>query len=281
MKIASIVITYNRLELLKKVISGIKNQTKMPDRIIVVNNSSTDGTSEWLESQDGLYVVNQDNVGSSGGQFTGMKTAFDQGYEWIWVMDDDVVADPGCLEELSKNIDEKTVHTPLRLNLDGEVYLNDTIEFNLTNPFSSIWARIIDRGDLNNDYIKADGITFEGPLFHRSLIEEIGLPQRKFFIFADDSEFFIRAKKSGYKINIVKKATLKRQLPQPAKSDQFDWKAYYSLRNIIAIDRMHGNLPVRLIRPLGYLFSWIAKAKGWNNTKTVLRAFKDGYTFKP
>ena len=115
MKIAAVVVTFNRLELLKKVIAGLRNQTRMPDKIIVVNNSSTDGTAEWLKENADLHVVTQPNWGSSGGQFTGSMEAYKLGYDYIWLMDDDVVARPDCLENMLKHSDENRVVAPLRL----------------------------------------------------------------------------------------------------------------------------------------------------------------------
>ena len=49
MKIFAVVVTYNRLALLKKVIDLLKRQTRQLDSIVIVNNGSTDGTKEWLE----------------------------------------------------------------------------------------------------------------------------------------------------------------------------------------------------------------------------------------
>ena len=42
MSIAAIVITFNRLELLKKTIDGLRKQTHKIDELIVVNNGSND-----------------------------------------------------------------------------------------------------------------------------------------------------------------------------------------------------------------------------------------------
>ena len=83
-QIAAVVVTFNRIELLKKVINALRNQTKKIDQIIVVNNSSTDGTLDWLNMQTDIIIVTQENLGSSGEQFTGAKTAFEMGFEWIW-----------------------------------------------------------------------------------------------------------------------------------------------------------------------------------------------------
>ena len=49
MKIAAVIVTYNRLDMLKEVLDAFDNQIKQPDYLIVVNNASTDNTSEFLE----------------------------------------------------------------------------------------------------------------------------------------------------------------------------------------------------------------------------------------
>ena len=77
-RVAAVAVTFNRLEFLKELITSLKNQSRTPDEIIIVNNSSTDGTEEWLAEQDGLTVIKQGNTGSSGGQYTAYKTAYEQ-----------------------------------------------------------------------------------------------------------------------------------------------------------------------------------------------------------
>lgn len=278
--IAIILLTYNRLELLKEVVAALKAQTLQPREFFVVNNSSTDGSGRWLEKQDGITVITQPNVGSSGGQYTGIKAAFDSGCQWIWTMDDDVVPDLDCLENLMKNMEYGTVHAPLRYNPDGTPFFNDTISFNLTNPFSSIWNDILSVKDLQNEYIDAVGITFEGPLFHRSLVEKIGLPEKKFFIYGDDTDYFIRAAKAGFKIRIVRDAMSMRKLPYADPNENFSWKHYYIIRNLIAIDVLNASKMVRIVRPIGYYIKWLTRCKKFSDVKTTTKAFIDGYFYK-
>jgi GT2 family glycosyltransferase len=280
MSVAAIVITFNRLELFKKTIAGLRAQSYKIDEIIVVNNGSTDGTLDWLNSQDDLFVVTQENTGSSGGQYTGFKTAHSRGHEWIWAMDDDVVPRSNCLEQLMNNRNEKSILAPLRYSKDGTPFINDTLKFNLSNPFKNIWERLLTQPDLVGETVKADGPTFEGPFFHRSLIDEIGLPEKKFFIYADDSEYMIRAKKKGFQPYIVMNANIDRLLDVPNLNNEFSWKNYYIIRNIIAIDVLHGSAAVRVLRPFAYLLSWLRKANNSSDRKTVLKAFKDGYFYK-
>lgn len=280
MSIAVIVITFNRLELLRKTINGLKSQTHKIDEIIVVNNGSSDGTAEWLAQDSTLFVVTQENTGSSGGQYTGFKTAYERGHDWIWAMDDDVIPRADCLENMMKSITTNKIIAPLRISNDGTPFINDTIEFNLNNPFKNIWKGLLSQKDLNQDMIRAVGLTFEGPMFHRTLIEKIGLPEKKFFIYGDDSEYMIRANKAGFESYINTNAKLDRMLDAPDLNKEFSWKNYYIVRNIIAIDVLHGNFAVRWLRPFAYLISWLRKANNKSDRQTVIKAFKDGYFYK-
>ena len=279
-RVAAVVVTYNRLELLKKVVSAVKNQTRKPERIFIINNSSSDGTAEWLALQDEIIVITQENTGSSGGQFTGIKHCYESAAEWIWTMDDDVVPDEDCLEKLLNAKTISAVRAPLRYTRENKPYFNDVLRFNLNNPLKSIWNGIISEEDLQNEIISAEGITFEGPLFRREIVERIGLPEKPFFIYGDDTEFFIRALKNGFSIVIVRDAVLRRQLDYENPRTALGWKLYYYVRNIIAIDKLHGNSAVREIRPFGYLIKWLLRCKSLGDVRTVLRAFKDGYFYK-
>lgn len=278
-KIAAIVVTFNRLELLKKVVGGLRNQTRKPDQIIIVNNSSSDGTSEWLAAQSDLLVITQENLGSSGGQYAGAKYAWENGFDFIWLMDDDVVAEPQCLEIMFSFRNKVDIICPLRYNSD-EVYFNDITKINFSNPLKSIWAKIICPSDLENELISVEGFTFEGPLFSREVIDEIGLPELGFFIYADDTEFSVRAYKKGLKAAIARDARFDRMIPPVADKGDFTWKHFYLIRNLIAIDRLHGDLLLRNLRPFGYLITWLKASKSFADIKTVFKAFFSAMKYK-
>jgi len=58
-RVAAIIVTYNRRDLLLRCIESIKNQSLAPDLIIIVDNASTDGTLQFLKQQ---VVVGGDNI---------------------------------------------------------------------------------------------------------------------------------------------------------------------------------------------------------------------------
>lgn len=280
MKVLISVVTYNRIDLLKILIESLRKQTFKERDILVVNNDSTDGTGEWLKEQNDLIIINQGNTGSSGGQHTAFKFAKDNHYEIIWAMDDDVLPELDCLEKLLEDYSEDKIILPLRYGLDEKVFFNETKIYNFTNPFSSLWEKIIDKDDLNQELIKVDGPTFEGPLIPVNIIKKIGLPDKSFFIFGDDGEFFMRAKKHNYYSFLSTKARLNRQLEAPKSEISFGWKEYYAFRNIIILDVLYGNIAVRLLRPIFYLMKYLSKSKSWDNIKTSFRGFIDGYFYR-
>lgn len=265
--------------MLKKVIESLRNQTYSITNIIVINNSSTDGTEEWLYEQRDLLTFKQPNLGSSGGQFKSFAEAYKSDCDLIWIMDDDVVPDWNCLEKMIRHYHEKHILFPLRFKPDGSAFLNDCIKLNLTNPFKSIWEKVISDEDIKDLPIDLEGPTFEGPLFGKELIEAIGLPEKDFFIFADDTEYFIRAARAGFKLLLIPDAKLNRLLDAPTDGS-FSWKTYYLIRNLVVIDRFHGSAAVKIIRPLSYLYLFGKYSKSFDDLKTTVKALFDGLKYK-
>jgi rhamnopyranosyl-N-acetylglucosaminyl-diphospho-decaprenol beta-1,3/1,4-galactofuranosyltransferase len=58
-KVAAVIVTYNRLALLKECVKALETQERLPDAIVVVNNGSTDGTEQWLDSQKNIIAFHQ------------------------------------------------------------------------------------------------------------------------------------------------------------------------------------------------------------------------------
>ncbi len=277
-QIAAVIVTYNRLELLKKVVNGLRQQTRKINQIFVINNSSTDGTLEWLNAQSDIITITQPNTGSSGGQYTGAKAAYEAGYEWIWQMDDDVVADEKCLENLLKYCKSDLVVTPARLEYNKPIRY-DIVKMNLTNPLKGLNAVMPCENDFNKDMFYVEGFTLEGPMFHYSMFEKAGFVNEKFFILADDTEYSIRLNKKGIKAAIIPSAVLHRQIPLVIAA-RFDWKTYYYMRNIILIDVIHGTKAVRFLRPLKATIWFLIRARSFSDIKTVFKSLRDGYFYK-
>ena len=105
MRVTAVVVTYNRLKLLKECIEALLAQTYPEMDILVVNNNSTDGTQEYLDELTGKNkkVKNlslPENIGGSGGFYEGMKCAIKDNPDWLWIMDDDTIPEKDCVMQL-------------------------------------------------------------------------------------------------------------------------------------------------------------------------------------
>jgi len=105
-KIAAVVVTYNRKDLLKECLDALLNQTRPLDSIILIDNASTDGTPEFLKEKGYLdnpkidYVRLPENTGGAGGFHEGVKRGYEKGYDWLWLMDDDALPEKSSLNNL-------------------------------------------------------------------------------------------------------------------------------------------------------------------------------------
>jgi GT2 family glycosyltransferase len=255
-KVCAVVVTFNRLKLLQEVLASLALQTRPPDQILVVNNASTDGTTQWLAQQPGLKVINQDNCGGAGGFSTGVQAAFEQGFDWIWCMDDDVVAEKECLQTLLAfgfQLGQPAILCPLRFTPAGQPLGNEQVLLNYENPFRDhgpVRLRaLLAGGNGGTGHSKVEGFTFEGPLIHSRVISAVGLPDKDLFILGDDTDFSLKCVHK-FECHVIHDAIMHRRIAEEEPSG-ITWKDYYYIRNTITLlDRRYGSFAVKWLRPL-------------------------------
>lgn len=188
-KVGIVVVTYNRLTLLKEVIASLRDQTYKDFQIVVINNGSTDDTELWLKEQHDVKTITQTNLGGAGGFYTGMKYVAEQGYEYCWIMDDDVVCSPTALEELLKAVKVRNdigFVCSRVLGIDGQPMNTPTPAIN-----SLYEGHYSDVFELVNDHamVRVSMSTFVSVLVSSHIIYKVGLPYKDYFIWGDDSEY--------------------------------------------------------------------------------------------
>ena len=186
-KVGIVVVTYNRLALLKEAIDSLRNQIYTNREIVVVNNGSTDGTQEWLNAQKDIIVITQQNLGGAGGFFTGMKYVAEHEYDYCWVMDDDVVCHSDALQELVSAYNKKPnigfVCSKV-IGINGCPMNTPTVDDRPTSNGDADFTDLI-----AESMIKVKTATFVSVLCSVKTIKEVGLPYKEFFIWGDDTEY--------------------------------------------------------------------------------------------
>ncbi|MGZ6733917.1 MAG: glycosyltransferase family 2 protein, partial [Nocardioides sp.] len=251
--VAIVVVTYNRANLLAVMLEGLGRLERAADAVIVVDNASTDHTAEVLQASGlaGLQVVTSpENLGGAGGFHLGTRIAYEQGFDRIWLMDDDVVPAPDCLAVLLAQ-DEDCLMA-VRENTDGSLIELAATRFNLTNPLAikpkqaSVLTQFGSRAAMPPK-VRLENVAFEGFMLRRRVIDAIGLPDASFFIFYDDVDFALRARRAGFDIWAIRDARLVRQLDFSQQHDLSSWKGFYMYRNLFAVHFRYGeNVLVRL-----------------------------------
>ena len=186
-KIAAVVVTYNRRDMLMECIRHLAAQSAACD-ILVVDNASSDGTGEAVQALNvpGLWYRNTGaNIGGAGGFSFGMKWAVEYGYDLVWVMDDDAFPEADALEQLLKADEMLSGEYGF---LSGAVLWKDGsgCRMNVPNVARGYGE---DMARLKNGLIRVDQATFVSMLIPATVIRKAGLPVKEFFIWGDDVEF--------------------------------------------------------------------------------------------
>lgn len=210
-KLAVVIVTYKRQALLEGLLTSLLMSTEAPWRVFIVDNENSQATKDmvsiysqivsegitatlWPEGASTfVYVPMSENTGGAGGFAEGVRQAYRSGAEWFWLMDDDVEVISRGLESLERWTDDFDVIQGSRLDFDGGAFYwqyRFIVPFGIYNPFAS--SRPTKGG-----YRKTNTACFEGCLFNRKIVSEIGPPDARFFIYWDDCVYGYLASKHG------------------------------------------------------------------------------------
>ena len=230
-----VIVTYNRLKLLKECIEHALNQTSLAKKVIVVDNNSSDGTREYLDenyAKDSRVLISheKENLGGAGGFHKGVVLAAEMDVDWIMLIDDDAILDYACMEKLNPHTAKNKVKAyACTVYCEGQIDVSHR-RSNVTIPISAY----------DNGEFACELATFCGLMIEKNIIEKIGFPKSEYFIWFDDSEYCMRINEHS-KIVVRPEAFLvhKTQLPSTEGIGVLSWKSYYGVRNSIDAYKSH------------------------------------------
>jgi rhamnopyranosyl-N-acetylglucosaminyl-diphospho-decaprenol beta-1,3/1,4-galactofuranosyltransferase len=208
-RIIAVVVTFNRRDMVTRLVAALGAGTLVPDEVVVVDNASTDGTADALaavETKAPLTVLRlPENTGGAGGFHAGLGAAMDRGADLAWLMDDDGTPAADCLQSLLPHLDTHDFLGPAVVAEDDPGRLC----FPIRVPGSSRVLHAVADLEAAAGAAPSPGllegvvIPFNGVLVTRELVERIGLPREEFFIWGDDVEYLWRARAADARIATV------------------------------------------------------------------------------
>lgn len=186
------IVTFNRSPLLKELLDSAAHMHTAADKIIVIDNASTDDTPQVVEAAKANFAPGQlvnhrmeTNTGGAGGFSEGTKLALANGADWVWLMDDDVEILPEALDRFAPWMQRFECIHGRRYDHDGSPFYWQA-KFNnfLAVPLPYTRKAFTDEG-----FAITNSGTFEGMLVRADVVRKIGLPDPRFFISWDDAVY--------------------------------------------------------------------------------------------
>ena len=207
-RILAVVLTHNAPDSLDRCLEAIGAQTMHPQAVLVVDNASDppvvrDGIPEIAPE---VTVFRSDvNGGPAGGYALGLQAFLDSDYRHAWVIDDDMLPDPECLERLwvvaQKDLDSTFVF-PVSYQVDGSF---------------GAWP------------------SWCGFLVSHQIVEKVGVPRADLFWWAEDTEYLQwRIPEAGFPMRVVGDAIVRHDSIRHGVGVPV-WKYYYEARNMLYV----------------------------------------------
>ena len=248
MKIAIVVLNYNGKENTLACINSIKklNKSNYKVELIVVDNASNDGSSEALSKiKDITLVKNDKNLGYSGGNNIGIKHALSLGSEYILILNNDTIVEKSLIINLINSAKKGDIVSP-------KIYFAKGFEFHKNRYKKEDLGKVIWYAGGKIDWQNVIGIhigvdevdhgqfskrleinlaTGACILIRRQVFKKIGFFDEKYFLYLEDMDFCVRAKRAGFKIIFEPKAILWHKNASSGGGSGSGLQDYYISRN--------------------------------------------------
>lgn len=217
--------------------------------IVVIDNGSIEKLSLPKYSFPLKILESKKNLGFSGGHNLGIKVALESGADYILILNNDTAVDKNLIKELVNSIEDASIGIAA-----PKIYFAPGFEFHKDRYKKEDLGKIIwyaggdmdwknvlashvgvdevDKGQFNKEYQTAfaSGCCM---LLKREVFERIGFFNEKYFLYYEDNDLCIRAKKGGFKIIFVPKAVLWHKNASSAGGSGSSLQDYYITRNRI------------------------------------------------
>lgn len=215
MKLSVNLVTWNGEKYIRDCLKSLEQQTFTDFSLLVVDNGSTDGTLDFVKEEypHVKVVEHKKNFG--------FARAHNQAIHWtksqyVLILNQDIVLDPNCFEELVKFLDEHEkvgAVTPklLRLQEGEKTNYIDSLGLKINKKFQ---VQDIAQGELDSGQYESQeqvfGVSGACPVYRRSALEDVRFEKEffdeDFFSYKEDVDLSFRLQTKGWQNWVVPQA---------------------------------------------------------------------------
>jgi GT2 family glycosyltransferase len=215
-----VILNWNGHEDTLRCVASLDQQDYPNFRILVIDNGSTDRSVEVLRGLGTRVLLAElpANLGYTGGNNRGMRQAFDLGADYVWLFNNDAVAEPDTLSSLIA-VCEADPRIGLASPLVREADDHDAIQFgcglfDLTTPAYTPTYDLEQARQWQTEYPDRIALVGTAMLVRRVVYEKIGVLDDRIFAYWEDIDYSIRSALAGF-LNVMVFAT---SIFHPSKS---------------------------------------------------------------
>lgn len=205
--------------------------------IYVVDNASTDGSAEAIRNAYGEQVtllVNQENLGGSGGFNTGLRAAFQKGYPYLMCVDNDALLDENAVGNLLAFLQEHPETGIAAAKIYHREAPDYVQQFGQKIDFENFctdvtYLNAYEDGSMP-EYVYTDAVAACALMIRRSVIEKIGFMPEENFLYWDDTEWCYLCNRAGWKVASVGNAMALHAMGAKKELEN-TFPTYYAWRN--------------------------------------------------
>jgi hypothetical protein len=298
-KVSLILVNWNGFDLTKNCIESIYKITYPNYEIVLVDNGSVNDVERLKQLFPAVtYIENGQNLGFVGGNNVGIRYALKTDAKYIMLLNNDTIVEPDFLTKLVDTLNsDETIGA-----LTPKIYfLHRRDKIWALGGSINLWLGIfknrsegkIDHGQFNQ-VEEVDFVTGCCFMVRRTVIEQIGLLPKDYFIYYEDSDWSLRIKRLGYRMlcipgsviyHVAGASNTNKKKGKDGKSNPIVW--YLHVRNQIWMYRKYASwfqYPTLFVVTAAKMLFYLAAFTGlrrWGKVKAVLRGIGHGFTITP
>lgn len=257
MRLTIITINYNGAENTIALLESLKSQTDKDFDIIVVDNNSKDVARlmDYRTTENNItYIKNDTNLGFSGGNNASIRLALHPpaggGADWILLLNNDTIPESCLIERLRANLGGREGIIGLALNEEKRTAFGGLVQW-----LKPTLKHTCSQASLANPETYAIGGAMA---IHKSVFDKIGFLDENYFLYFEDADFCLRARKTGIQISFLPEIVISHSISASTKKLGSPMLLRYHYRNALYFNLKNGPWYIKL---LVWPWSWIVVLK--------------------